>query len=230
MLNIRPIPVLCKPLDLVRWVWNTAGMTRCFSAILFVSVGILAPQCLSAQDSIDSGRIFHERLPRAAPSTTVTGGSTGVFEVVGPGETALPELPTTLSLDDRTDWVDPVSSVCVFDPCLGPMKRITAWSFIDSNMKLSGNLKEMKTASIGGIEYNGEQTQLFRFSMTLPVEKNQPTPMPSVSPNMHVIQLQATPARDNLQLWKDNTDNFYVSAPSMGPFVWRVGCCSTFIF
>lgn len=172
-----------------------------------------------AQETL-SPRLFHERLPRPQenPINRDEMEQMGTLEILDapPSAIQLPSLPTSLTLDDRTDWVDPISNVCVFDPCLGPMKRVTVWNEIDSQWNLMGAATPLKEVLPGAVKLGKDLTKSFQFSISLPLKSGDKTPLPSVSPHMEIVQVNVHPPSVTPRFWKDPLDNYYVSGNHTG--------------
>jgi hypothetical protein len=190
-----------------------------FISILVVFIGGVLSGSAIAQETL-APRLFHERIPHSQESGVNRDkeDQAGVIEILDVSSSAidLPSLPTSLALDERTDWVDPISSACVFDPCLGPMKRITVWNKIDPQWNLTGTPDPLKEVFAGAVERDKDLTKIFHFSASVPLTAEDKIPLPSVSPQMEIVQMNVHPPSVMLRFWKDPLDNFYVSGNHTG--------------
>jgi hypothetical protein len=144
---------------------------------------------------------------------------------VGAGEDGQPDAVTMdprMSFTDRaqpdrtTQKEGKLDYQAVFDPSVVPFKRNHALNRVASDYELSVERGTLRTLEIKGNQVEAGR-EIFWGSILLEGDGENLIPIPSVSPDSHILSYQTTP-RIGVTFYQDAGDNFYVRPDAAGLF------------
>jgi hypothetical protein len=107
----------------------------------------------------------------------------------------------------------------VFNPSIAPFKRVRVFDQVTAQGAMQIADPILKPVQVMTPKDGIASRKKFWASMTMNFQSsnNRPTPLPSVSPDMRILQARVQPAT-TLQFSKDGADNFYVQSNRVGEF------------
>jgi hypothetical protein len=145
-----------------------------------------------------------------------------------PDATGEGDPPDTVAMDPRmsfTDRAQPDRTTqkegkldyrAVFDPSVVPFKRNHALNRVASDYELSVERGTLRTLEVKGNQVDAGR-EIFWGSILLEGDGQNLIPIPSVSPDSHILSYQTTP-KIGVTFYQDAGDNFYVRPDAAGLF------------
>ncbi len=183
------------------------------------------------QQSFDGGTLLHEftvadkSVPKKSRRNNNGGGipplsadvqnDEPIFDDKGPNFSETQKEPygdlspfgTTNQLDDKTDRVKTLNYFSNFTPSIIPYKRAVAQNEIVKNdEKYEFKVKNQAARKVPTLK-SSKPGEVFWGSFLVRAEQSRLHPLPSISPDQSIIEIQTEP-KVGVTLYKDSADNF----------------------